>query len=42
MEASMKLAEWISQFNDEALMANGFKDAIIGIAERCGMAAKVE
>jgi len=34
--ASEHLSEWISEFNEEALTANGFDAAIIGIAERCG------
>ena len=30
-----ELREWISEFNDHALLADGFDAAIIGVAERC-------
>jgi len=33
--------EWISQFNPEALLADGFEAAIIGMGERCGQPALV-
>ena len=36
-----KLEEWVSDFNEQALFADGFEDAIIGVAERCGMAAVI-
>lgn len=31
----MTLREWISEFNPDALLADGFEAAIIGVAERC-------
>jgi hypothetical protein len=31
----------VAQFNEDALMADGFEDAIMGIVERCGMSALV-
>lgn len=37
----MSAKEWIAQYNPEALMADGFDKAIIGVAERCGLAALV-
>jgi hypothetical protein len=27
---------WIAEYNPEALLADGFEAAIVGIAERCG------
>lgn len=35
------LSEWISEYNPKALTADGFEDAIIGIAERCGQPSLV-
>lgn len=32
----MDIREWISDHNEEALMADGFEDAIIGMCERFG------
>lgn len=32
----LKLREWVSEFNEEALLADGFENAIIGVADRCG------
>jgi hypothetical protein len=29
------LRAWIAEHNEEALLADGFEEAIIGIAERC-------
>ena len=29
------LREWVAEYNEEALLADGFEDAFIGIAERC-------
>jgi hypothetical protein len=29
------LLEWIGEVNPEALLADGFEDAILGLAERC-------
>jgi hypothetical protein len=37
----MSIKEWIAEFNPEALMADGFDKAIIGMAVRCGMSALV-
>jgi hypothetical protein len=28
--------DWIAEYNPEALLADGYEDAIVGIAERCG------
>jgi hypothetical protein len=28
--------EWIAEQNEEALLADGFEEAILGVAERCG------
>jgi hypothetical protein len=28
--------QWIADLNPDALLADGFDDAIIGVAERCG------
>ena len=28
--------EWVASFNSEALLADGFEAALIGVAERCG------
>jgi|HubBroStandDraft_5_1064220.scaffolds.fasta_scaffold114150_2 hypothetical protein len=30
-----ELHEWIAQHNEAALLAAGFEDAIVGVAERC-------
>jgi hypothetical protein len=30
------LRDWIADYNDKALMADGFEEAIIGVGERCG------
>jgi hypothetical protein len=30
-----KLSEWVASFNEEALLADGLEDALIGVAERC-------
>lgn len=32
----MTTAEWISEMNPKALLADGFEDAVVGVAERCG------
>jgi hypothetical protein len=37
----MDMMEWIESFNEEALTADGFDDAIIGIGERCGQPSLV-
>lgn len=39
--AHAQTREWISGFNEEALLADGFEDAIIGVGERCGQPALV-
>jgi hypothetical protein len=31
-----ELREWIAEHNPDALLADGFEDAIVGVAERCG------
>ncbi len=31
-----RVKEWISEFNEEALLADGFEEAIIGVCERAG------
>ena len=31
----MNVHDWIGEYNDEALTADGFDEAIIGVAERC-------
>jgi hypothetical protein len=30
------ITQWIEELNPEALTADGFEEAIIGVAERCG------
>jgi hypothetical protein len=32
-----RIKEWVSQWNGEALLADGFEEAIIGICERFGV-----
>ena len=32
----MTVREWVAEWNPEALLADGFEDAIVGVAERCG------
>jgi len=32
----MNIHDWLTEWNDEALLADGFDDAIIGIGQRCG------
>jgi len=32
----VNIKEWISEYNEEAMIADGFDDAIIGICERFG------
>lgn len=36
MDIDDDVREWITGCNEEALLADGFEDAIVGIAERCG------
>ncbi|HET6886625.1 MAG TPA: hypothetical protein VFH87_01755 [Candidatus Udaeobacter sp.] len=31
----MRIREWVAEYNEDALLADGFEEAIIGIAERC-------
>ena len=31
-----RIKEWVSEWNEEALLADGFEDAIVGISERIG------
>lgn len=31
-----QIREWVAQWNEEALLADGFEDAIVGICERFG------
>ena len=38
---NMDIREWIENFNEEAVTADGFDDAIIGIGERCGQPSLV-
>lgn len=35
------LRAWIAEHNENALMADGFEDAIVGISERCGQPSLV-
>lgn len=37
----MSTAEWVMGYNEDALMADGFEEAIIGVAERCSQPALV-
>jgi len=37
----MTLREWLAEFNPEALLADGFEGAILGVGERCGQPALV-
>ena len=39
---SETLNEWVAAHNEEALLADGFEDALIGVALRCGEPAVVE
>jgi len=32
----MNIGEWVAEQNEEALLADGFDEAILGIAVRCG------
>lgn len=32
----MNVQQWIAEHNEEAVLFDGFEDAIIGVAERCG------
>ena len=33
----MSIREWVSDYNEEALLADGFDSAIIGMCERIGI-----
>ena len=35
-EINEELRAWIAEYNEEALLADGFEEAVLGIAERCG------
>ena len=35
MSENTELREWITKYNEEALFADGFDEAILGVAERC-------
>jgi hypothetical protein len=37
----VNLREWVAQHNEEALLADGFDAAVIGVAERCSKPALV-
>ena len=37
----MNIPDWIEQYNEEALTADGFEEAIVGICERSGNAPVV-
>ena len=39
MKTADALREWVAEYNEEALLADGFDDALLGIAERCGQPA---
>jgi hypothetical protein len=41
MSNDSSIREWISEFNPEALCADGFEEAILGVAERCSCPALV-
>tara|TARA_Y100000296_G_scaffold86323_1_gene125692 strand:- start:3689 stop:4009 length:321 start_codon:yes stop_codon:yes gene_type:complete len=32
----MSIREWIAEYNEEALLADGFEEAIVGVCERIG------
>ena len=36
-----ELRDWIADYNPDALLADGFEDAILGVAERCSQDALV-
>ena len=31
-----RIKEWVSEWNEDALLADGFEDAIVGVSERIG------
>lgn len=33
----MDVREWVAEYNEEALMADGLEDAILGVCSRIGM-----
>ena len=41
MSNDSSIREWISEFNPEALCADGFEEAILGVAVRCSCPALV-
>lgn len=36
-----ELVEWIAEHNEDAILAEGFEDAFVGVAERCSQSALV-
>ena len=36
-----RFRDWVANFSDGALMADGYEEAVLGIAERCGKPAVV-
>ena len=38
---NMSLREWVSEFNEEAVLADGFDEAFLGMVERYGISAPV-
>ena len=38
----MSIREWVSDYNEEALLADGFDSAIIGMCERIGIEPVVD
>lgn len=33
---ALEVREWVATHNEEALLADGFEDALIGVGRRCG------
>lgn len=31
-----EIGAWVAEFNEEALLADGYEDAFLGISQRCG------
>jgi hypothetical protein len=36
MPTEQEIKDWVSTYNEEALLADGFEDAVVGICERFG------
>jgi len=36
MPTEQDIKDWVSTYNEEALLADGFEDAVVGICERFG------